>query len=126
MGGFWEKNGQKITFSIEDPVTYSDYYLDSQLIVKQLNALGFNASVKGDPGPNGPTVWTNDLNTGSFSAAIHWGAQGLTPYFTYDNWMDYTLSAPLGKIASADYGRFNDPRPRPRSTRTRAPAPRRR
>jgi len=108
-GGFWEKNGQKITFSIEDPVSYSDYYLDSQLIVKQLNALGFDASVKGDGGPNGPTTWTNDLNNGTFSAAIHWGAQGLTPYFTYDNWMDSTLTAPVGKTASADYGRFNDP-----------------
>jgi peptide/nickel transport system substrate-binding protein len=108
-GGFWEKNGQKITFSIEDPVSYSDYYLDSQLIVKQLNALGFNASVDGDGGPNGPTTWTNDLNNGTFSAAIHWGAQGLTPYFTYDNWMDSTLTAPVGKTASADYGRFNDP-----------------
>lgn len=108
-GGFWEKNGQKITFSIEDPVSYSDYYLDSQLIVKQLNALGFDASVKGDGGPNGPTTWTNDLNNGTFSAAIHWGAQGLTPYFTYDNWMDSTLTAAVGKTASADYGRFNDP-----------------
>lgn len=108
-GGFWEKNGQKITFSIMDPVSYSDYYLDSQLITKQLNKLGFNVSVEGEPGPNGPNVWTNNLNTGNFTAAIHWGAQGLTPYFTYDNWMDYHLSAPNGKTASADYGRFNDP-----------------
>ena len=109
VGGFWEKNGQKITFSIEDPVNYSDYYLDSQLIAKQLNTLGFNVSVKGDPGTNGPTIWTNDLNNGSFQATLHWGAQGLTPYATYDNWMDYTLSASVGKTASADYGRFNDP-----------------
>jgi peptide/nickel transport system substrate-binding protein len=109
VGGFWEKNGQKITLSIEDPVSYSDYYLDSQLIVKQLNTLGFDASVKGDAGPNGPTIWTNDLSDGDFSAAIHWGAQGLTPYASYDNWMDYTLSAPVGKTASADYGRFDDP-----------------
>lgn len=108
-GGFWEKNGQKITFSIEDPVSYSDYYLDSQLIAKQLQALGIDAKVQGDGGPNGPTTWTNDLNNGTFSAAIHWGAQGLTPYFTYDNWMDNTLSAPVGKVASADYGRYSSP-----------------
>jgi len=108
-GGFWEKNGQKITFSIMDPVSYSDYYLDSQLITKQLNKLGFEVSVEGEPGPNGPNVWTSNLNSGNFTAAIHWGAQGLTPYFTYDNWMDYRLSAPIGKTASADYGRFNDP-----------------
>ncbi|HLI40137.1 MAG TPA: hypothetical protein VKV35_00620, partial [Streptosporangiaceae bacterium] len=30
-------------------------------------------------------------------------------YFTYNNWMNYTLSAPLGKTAGADYGRFDDP-----------------
>ena len=49
------------------------------------------------------------MQSGTFSAAIHWGQQGLTPYFTYDNWMDYKLSAPVGKTAAADYGRFNDP-----------------
>jgi peptide/nickel transport system substrate-binding protein len=108
-GGFWAKNGQKITFSIEDPVSYSDYYLDSQLIAKQLQALGIDAKVQGDGGPNGPTTWTNDLNNGTFSSAIHWGNQGLTPYFTYDNWMDNALSAPVGKVASADYGRYNSP-----------------
>jgi peptide/nickel transport system substrate-binding protein len=109
VGGFWEKNGQKITFNIEDPVSYTDYYTDAQLIVKQLGALGFNASVKGDAGTNGPNIWTADLNDGNFSTAIHWGAQGLTPYFTYNNWMNDTLSAPIGKTAGADYGRFNDP-----------------
>lgn len=109
VGGYWEKNGQKITLSIEDPVSYSDYYMDAQLMVKQLNALGFNASVKGDAGPNGPTIWTSDLESGNFSTAIHWGAQGLTPYFTYANWMDYSQSAAIGQTASADYGRFDDP-----------------
>ncbi len=109
VGGFWEKNGQKITFSVMDPVSYSDYYLDSQLIAKQLSKLGFNVSVEGEPGPNGPNVWTANLNDGNFTAAIHWGAQGLTPYAYYDNWMDYRLSAPDGKTANADYGRFNDP-----------------
>jgi peptide/nickel transport system substrate-binding protein len=108
VGGKWQKNGQQITFSIEDPVSYTDYYTDAQLIVKQLNALGFNASVKGDAGTNGPNIWTGDLNNGSFDAAIHWGAQGLTPYFTYNNWMNYTLSAPIGQTAGANYGRFNN------------------
>jgi ABC-type transport system substrate-binding protein len=108
VGGKWQKNGQQITFSIEDPVSYTDYYTDAQLIVRQLNALGFNASVKGDAGTNGPNIWTGDLNNGSFDAAIHWGAQGLTPYFTYNNWMNYTLSAPIGQTAGANYGRFNN------------------
>ena len=108
-GGKWTKNGQQITFNIEVPVSYTDYYTDAQLLAKQLNAQGFNVTVKGDPGSNGPNIWTADLNDGSFSTAIHWGAQGLTPYFTYNNWMNYTTSAAIGKTAGADYGRFDDP-----------------
>jgi peptide/nickel transport system substrate-binding protein len=108
-GGKWEKAGKQITFSISVPVAYSDYYADAQLLVKQLNAAGFNASVDGVPGSNGGTVWAQQLGSGNFDTAIHWGAQGLTPYFTYNNWMNYTLSAPIGKTAGADYGRFNDP-----------------
>jgi len=108
-GGKWTKNGRPITFNIEVPVEYTDYYTDAQLLVKQLNAQGFSVSVKGDPGSNGPNIWTANLNNGKFSSAIHWGAQGLTPYFTYNNWMNYTISAPVGKTAGADYGRFNYP-----------------
>jgi peptide/nickel transport system substrate-binding protein len=108
-GGKWEKNGQKITFSIQVPAIYTDYLSDAQLLEGQLNAQGFNVSVLSDPGTNGPNIWTANLNDGDFSAALHWGAQGLTPYFTYNNWMNYTLSAPLGKTAGADYGRFDDP-----------------
>jgi peptide/nickel transport system substrate-binding protein len=109
VGGFWEKNGQKITFSIMDPVQYSDYYEDSQLIAKGLTAEGFNVSVDGIPGSNGGTIWAGNLAVGDFTAAIHWGAQGLTPYFFYNNWMNYSQSAPDGKTANNDLGRFNDP-----------------
>jgi peptide/nickel transport system substrate-binding protein len=109
VGGKWEKNGQQITFSIQVPVQYTDYYSDAQLLVKQLGAAGFNASVDGVPGSNGGTVWSQNLEQGNFDTAIHWGAQGLTPYFTYNNWMNYSLSAPMGQTAGADYGRFDDP-----------------
>jgi peptide/nickel transport system substrate-binding protein len=109
VGKFWEKSGQKISFSIMDPVQYSDYYQDSQLIAKQLDAEGFDVAVDGIPGTNGANVWSGNMNVGNFSAAIHWGAQGLTPYFYYNNWMNYTQSAPIGQTAGGDWGRFDDP-----------------
>ena len=71
VGGFWEKKGQKITFQIEVPVQYSDYYADAQLLVSQLKKLGFNPAVKGDPGNNGGNVWAHNLEYGNFSTAIH-------------------------------------------------------
>jgi peptide/nickel transport system substrate-binding protein len=100
---YWEKNGQPITFSIEDPTAYSDYYADSQLISNQLNAEGIKASVDGVAA----TTWYTDLADGNFQTAIHWGAGGASPFVQYQNWLDYTLSAPLGKSAAADFGRFD-------------------
>jgi peptide/nickel transport system substrate-binding protein len=109
VGKFWEKNGQKITFSIMDPTQYSDYYEDSQLIAAQLDKEGFDVSVDGIPGGNGANVWSGNMNAGDFTAAIHWGAQGVSPYFYYNNWMNYTQSAPIGQTAGGDWGRFDDP-----------------
>jgi peptide/nickel transport system substrate-binding protein len=109
VGGMWEKGGQKVTLAIQDPASYTDYNTDATLIAGQLKAAGFNASTDLDGGTNGPTEWTTNLNNGNFDAAIMWGQQGLTPYNTYDNWMDYTKSAPVGQAAGADISRFNSP-----------------
>ncbi len=106
VGGKWTKNGKKITFKISDPVPYSDYYEGDQLIAKQLNALGFDVTVDGI---GNPTVWAGDVTNGTFDATIHWSNQGPTPFVFYDEWMDNTLSAPVGKPATGDFGRFTNP-----------------
>jgi peptide/nickel transport system substrate-binding protein len=104
-GGKWTKGGKTISFSIADPIPYSDYYLDAQAIAKQLNALGFNVTVDGI---GNPTVWQSDLTDGTFDAAIHWSNQGPGPYYVYDGWLDAKLSAPVGKPAANDLGRWNN------------------
>ena len=104
-GGKWTKNGQTISFSIADPIPYSDYYLDAQAIAKQLNALGFNVTVDGI---GNPTVWQADVTNGTFDAAIHWSNQGPGPYYVYDGMLDASLTAPVGKPAANDLGRWNN------------------
>jgi peptide/nickel transport system substrate-binding protein len=104
--GKWTKNGKNITFGIQDPIPYSDYYTDSQLIAHQLNALGFD--VKAD-GIGNPTVWAGDVANGTFDATIHWSNQGPNPYFIYDSWLDSSLAAPIGKPAAGDFGRYSNP-----------------
>jgi peptide/nickel transport system substrate-binding protein len=104
--GKWTKNGKQISFSIADPIAYSDYYLDSQLISRQLDALGFNVTVDGI---GDPTVWSADVTNGTFDSAIHWSNQGPTPYFIYDNELDAALTAPVGKPATGDFGRYSNP-----------------
>jgi peptide/nickel transport system substrate-binding protein len=103
-GGLWMKNGQPIKFSIEDPIIYTDYYTDAQLLVTQLKANGIDASVNG---VGQPTNWANDAANGTFDAMIHWSNNGPNPYFLFDNWMDYNTSAAIGKAAGGDLGRFN-------------------
>jgi peptide/nickel transport system substrate-binding protein len=105
VGGKWTKGGKTISFSISDPIPYSDYYLDAQDIAKQLNALGFNVTVNGI---GNPTVWQGDITNGTFDAAIHWSNQGPTPYQIYQGNLDATLTAPVGKPAATNIGRWNN------------------
>jgi peptide/nickel transport system substrate-binding protein len=105
-GGKWTKGGQQISFSIADPIPYSDYYLDAQAIAKQLNNLGFNVTVNGI---GDPTVWNGDVADGNFDATIHWSNQGPGPYYIYDGLLDSTLTAPIGQAAANDLGRWSDP-----------------
>jgi peptide/nickel transport system substrate-binding protein len=92
------KNGKIISFNIEDPVPYSDYWEDAQLISQQLQAEGIDATTKGD---NPDTGWYADYTAGNFQAMIHWGNGGPTPYVQYQNWLDSTQP-----VSAGDYGGF--------------------
>ena len=103
--GKWTKNGKTLAFKISDPVPYSDYYTADQLIAKQLNSLGFNVTVDGI---GNPTVWAGDVANGTFDTTIRWSNQGPTPYVFYSGWLDSRLTAPVGKPATGDFGRFSN------------------
>jgi peptide/nickel transport system substrate-binding protein len=105
VNGKWSKNGKTIAFKISDPIPYSDYYTSDQLIAHQLNALGFNVTVDGI---GNPTVWAGDVANGTFDTTIRWSNQGPTPYVFYSGWLDKRLTAPVGKPATGDFGRFSN------------------
>ena len=105
VNGKWMKAGKPIKFVLEDPSSYSDYYEDITLISQQLNKQGFETTVNGTT----PDTWTSDYNTGRFDATVHWGQQGPSPFYQYDNWLDSNLTAPIGQAATADQTRFSSP-----------------
>jgi len=105
VSGKWTKNGKKLAFKISDPIPYSDYYTATQLIAHQLNALGFDVTVDGI---GNPAVWAEDVTNGTFDTTIRWSNQGPTPYVFYSGWLDNRLSAPVGKPATGDFGRFSN------------------
>jgi peptide/nickel transport system substrate-binding protein len=107
--GIWAKNGQEISFSVEDPTAFTDYFADAQLIAGQLKAVGINATVDGVAAPS----WFSDAADGGFQTMVHWGggvggASDPYPFGQYQYWMDSSLTAPVGKTATSDYGRYSD------------------
>ena len=99
------KGGQRIKFSIEDPSDYTDYATDAQLIASELNAQGFDVSFAGVQ----DAKWYADYPVGHFDAMIHWGAQGPSPIYYFENWLDHSQSGPVGKSAGGDWERFDSP-----------------
>lgn len=105
QGGYWTKNGAPVSFAVEDPTTFTDYYLDDSLLSTQLKAAGFKVSADG----TSENAWQNDMAQGNFEATVYWGQAGPTPFYQYQSWMDSTAAAPIGKTAFGDYGRWQDP-----------------
>ena len=62
--GFYAKHGKVIKFSIEDPIAYSDYYADAQLISSELKSEGIDATVYGVQA----SQWYTDSADGDFTS----------------------------------------------------------
>jgi peptide/nickel transport system substrate-binding protein len=98
-------NGKPISLTIVDPSSYADYITDDQIIVRELKAVGIQATV------NGVSVgaWTSDMEDGNFQLTTDYSNIGPSPYYVYQGWLDDSLTAPQGKAASGDWGRWKDP-----------------
>jgi peptide/nickel transport system substrate-binding protein len=100
--GYFELNGKTLAFSIEDPTAYTDFITDDQIMAQELKSVGMDVTVTG----TSVQKWTTDLETGNFQAIAHWGNGGPNPYYLYDDWLDTSLTAPVGKTATGDYERY--------------------
>jgi peptide/nickel transport system substrate-binding protein len=99
----WEKGGQDISFSVYDPIAFSDYWEDCALISSELQALGMDVTTKP---AQGYSDWYAGYssNSNGWQVLIHWSQGGNIPYIDYDDWFDTTL-----KTNSAAYAGVNIP-----------------
>jgi peptide/nickel transport system substrate-binding protein len=102
--GYFEKGGQTLAFSIQDPTPYTDFITDDQIMQQQLKQVGIDMSVQG----TSVQAWTNNLADGNFTAMAHWGNGGISPYNMYDNWLDTTLDTNPSN-ATGNYEHFSGP-----------------
>ncbi len=87
----WTKGGQIISFSIYDPVPFSDYWENASLMSQELQALGMNVTTKP---AQGYSDWNTNLtsNPSAWQTAIHWGNGGSIPYIQLQDWLDGSSS----------------------------------
>lgn len=103
--GFFAKDGKELSFSIIDPTAFSNYITEAQVIAQNLKAVGINATVKGES----IGAWTSDIADGHFDLTVHWAEDDTQPFDNFDGWLDYRLAGPIGKTATWDFGRWDDP-----------------
>jgi peptide/nickel transport system substrate-binding protein len=87
----WMKGGQDISFSVYDPIAFSDYWENCALISSELQALGMQVTTKA---AQGYSDWFSGYSssTTDWQTLIHWGNGGSIPYIQYDDWFDATSS----------------------------------
>lgn len=103
--GYYTKNGKQLAFSIIVVSGYTDYVADCQVMVKDLQAAGINATVNAMSND----AFTSALQNGQYDAGILWTNPGPTPYYIYDGLLRSTNSAPVGQSAPSNYERWIDP-----------------
>ena len=89
-----DKNKDELFFEIIVVSGWSDWIRAAQIISRNLQDIGINASVRTyDFG-----AWFSKLQTGDFDLAIAWAEKGNTPYNLYRGLMSEKLVKPIEKI----------------------------
>jgi peptide/nickel transport system substrate-binding protein len=107
-GGFYEKNGRQLSFSLTFPAAYTDIAAAASVLTQQLKQIGINMTIN--------TVAANEINNidslGQFQATTGYPvAYSPTAWSFYSEMMDPQFYEPVGKAITTyeDIERFNDP-----------------
>jgi peptide/nickel transport system substrate-binding protein len=95
-GQLYDPRGHKVAIQLSVPSGWTDYALDCQIMAREFQAIGIDASVKlMDLGS-----WTDKQNRGIFSAIIQAPPSGVTPYYYFNSYMSRPSYVPTGQDAS--------------------------
>ncbi len=105
-GGFFQtKSGQKLTLQITAPSSFADWVEAGSLMVQTLRSAGIDATFVGQS----VAAWRTNVADGDFQLTPYWEtlSPGITPYDLYNDLLNSTLTAPVGKPASGDLERLH-------------------
>lgn len=104
--GVYAKGGTRLSFTTKVVQGYSDYISALQVMTESLKAAGIEMKTQ----EISYNAFYTDQQTGNFDVIItNLYADGPNPYSFYDRAFASWRTAPLGKLAGSNYGRFRDP-----------------
>ncbi|GHO51890.1 ABC transporter substrate-binding protein [Ktedonobacter robiniae] len=102
--GIYAKGGQRLSFKISVPNTYSDEILLAQIASDNLKEAGMDASVN----TLSYTDWYNNKQLGQYDITIDNDGGGLNPYYYFNRTLYSKRSAPIGANSLSNFGRWED------------------
>jgi peptide/nickel transport system substrate-binding protein len=106
VGGVRENSaGQKLSFTMVNNGGYSDWVADGTVIAQQLAKVGIQVTARNESG----NAWSSDMSLGHFELGIQDQTSGPGPEYEMRQWLFSGNTAPVGKAASTNFGRYSDP-----------------
>ncbi|HZZ95439.1 MAG TPA: ABC transporter substrate-binding protein [Jatrophihabitantaceae bacterium] len=98
-------SSKPLNLSVITVTGYTDWDASLAVIKQQLAPIGINLTVQ----DLAQQTYDNKLYTGDFDLAYYGESGGPTPYYELRKWLYSHNSAPLGKNASSNFERYNNP-----------------
>jgi peptide/nickel transport system substrate-binding protein len=106
VGGVRENSaGQKLSFTLLNNGGYSDWVADGTVIAQQLAKVGIQVTPRNESG----NAWSSDMTLGHFELGIQDQVGGPGPEYEMRQWLLSGNTAPIGKAASTNFGRYSNP-----------------
>lgn len=103
-GMYVDEQGRPLAFTLNVVSGWTDWENDCRYIAEDLKNIGIAVTVN----HVAYTDYLTALENGSYSAAISWTTNGPSPYYLYNSLLASANSAPVGKVASSNWERWND------------------
>jgi peptide/nickel transport system substrate-binding protein len=104
-GIYADKNGKKLSFSMDVVTGWTDWITDCQIMATSLKAIGMNVSVNSIS----YNAYYSTMQLGNYDTAISWTTAGPTPFFMYNSLLSSKNTAPLNSTATSNFERWSDP-----------------
>ncbi len=95
-------DGRPLDVDLNCVVGWSDWIIASEIMVKNLKAVGINATLR----TYAYGAWFDKLRRGEFQLSISWSDGAATPHSFYQRLMSQDTVVPLGETAESNWHRF--------------------